>query len=205
MDRRVIIYVLTMLLCASTVWGRMGVLTLAGTPQAVSFACSSTPYASSPTSTTSNVQIADTDARYHEGLVVTSGQASHSLCQVDFYIRAIAGDVSGKSYTAKVYDRSGTTLIAPPKAVSSAVPGASISAGTWVPVSFTTPVTVDANDVVVFSPASEASDPTNYISMGYGSTDADSGYSNHVRYALSGALTTEYTDRDVGYRLYEVQ
>jgi len=200
------IYLVTLLLAFSLnqAWGRALIAT-GNTPPPTSFTCSSTPYASSPTSTTSNVKIADTDARYHEGLVVTSGQASHSLCQADFYIRSIAGDISGKSYTVKVFDRSGTTLSASPKAESSAISGSTMSAHTWVVFSFPSPITVDSDDVVVLSPESGTSDAVNYISMGCGSTDADGGYSNHVRYALSGALTSEYTDRDVGYKLYEVQ
>lgn len=119
------------------------------------------------------------------GIIQTSTD-TYNMCSVTFSISRVAGDISGKTYTAKVYSTNSLslgTLIA----TSTGIVGNNAWSASEVEFSFASPVAMQQNYVVLVDQGGY--DTSNYINLISRTTDSDDGWSNLVKYSNTGANT----------------
>lgn len=158
------------------------------------FTCSSTPYASAVTNT-SGYNVGSATILFYQGIIVNSGQTTRILCSIDFFIRAITGDISTKNFYVKVYSSSWVL-----KGTSVGVSGSSITASSWQNFVFSTPVSVAEGDRVLLTMGEV--DASNYLSISYQTSDIDGGYAHYARLYENGTIQSEVTTTDLAYRAY---
>ena len=156
-----------------------------------------TLYASNSTYS-SSTDHAKSSGFLYSGILVATG--THTLKKITFDFHTITGDVSGKTWTAKVISRTGSALNLSTgiKATSNSLTG--ITTTGLKEFVFSTPASVVAGDTIVLTVA--AADVTNYVSLGKSGTNTDSGYGNFVQYSSTGVENTNAAT-DLVYYAYE--
>ncbi len=136
--------ILGLILCVSLALSqdqvaRMNVGVVGGGVPAAGGGCSETPFDSNGSSIINITSIGE-PATYFVGQLYTMGSA-RTVCRLDFYIYNLTGDISAQTFNAKIYTLNGNALDSL-QGTSDSVSGGDITADTWEPFVFSTPVSL---------------------------------------------------------------
>lgn len=146
-----------------------------------------------------NVPIGNDTGHAFAGGVIQGGQSAINVCQIDVYVRSVVGDVSNKSYEARVYGVNGSYSLTTLKGSSSTVSGASLATGSWVTFSFPTSISMVDGDAWVIT-ATTAADSSNYVNFGQ-QTSTVGTYTDYRRWS-SGYVIQSTNTTPLYYRIY---
>jgi len=156
-----------------------------------SYACSETAYRSVTQSGTLKDSLADSYLRIFWGQVITAGEADRDICTVTWDISRTAGDTSSKTYVTEIWSLGGSNELDTLLGQSDTLTGFNSASTTRVTFTFSPAVTAAAGNAIILRRYNTTDgDASNYISVHYVSSNADSSYSSKARWRDTGALGT---------------
>lgn len=166
--------------------------------------CGTTPAISYSSGTTTDKGVSTSINRSRIG-VFYSGATTYNMCAVEIQLKVEAGNVSSKNYVARVYSAaSATSGLGALIATSEPVSGSALtSAFSYPKFTFSTPVNLTSNHVVLVMTADASVDGTNYAIIQYGAGIAD--WQSLHNYTTTDTHYETVGAKTYNFRLYTIQ
>jgi hypothetical protein len=139
---------------------------------------------------------------YYIGGFITP-TSNRDVCQINFYLDSANGDISGKTYTVRLWTVDGNDLDTE-IGTSTGVTGDNGWSEEFVSFTFASPVSLTSSTEYAFTLDQGGVDGTNYVSVFFDTADGDA-RTHLARWDNTGAMTTEWTDFDLNEQWYNYE